>query len=199
MQVRPTLTRQCWLFAAGSVLFATATAPGIATALGLHLATALCFAGSWFFTTAAWMQLHLAEGGSRRGVQSAAIQLIGTALFNVSTASALWLQNAAERRPLMWTPDAVGSAAFLFSGVLAVAAAAAVNAAARRIAWINLAGCVAFGVSAVAGYVGRSGTPEDQWLDNRGTFVGALCFLTAALMALPRFRKPVPALPESAR
>jgi hypothetical protein len=61
-----------------------------------------------------------------------------------------------------------------------------------------MAGCVAFGVSAVAGYIRRSGVTEDQWLANLGTFIGALCFAAAALAVLPRFRDPGPALRQSA-
>ena len=98
----------------------------------------------------------------------------------------------------MWTPDIFGSIAFLISGVLAVCALGAVcTRRDRQNSWINLAGCVAFGVSAVAGFVRRSGVTEDQWLANFGTFLGALCFLVAALLALPRFRKPAPTLRQS--
>lgn len=52
--------------------------------------------------------------------------------------------------------------------------------------WINLLGCLAFAVSAVGAYVSRVGVTEDAVLANLGTFVGALCFLAAALLVLPR-------------
>jgi hypothetical protein len=42
------------------------------------------------------------------------------------------------------------------------------------------------GVPAVAAFVRKSGTDADAVLANLGTFVGALCFLAAALMLLPR-------------
>lgn len=197
MRIRPTLTRQCWLFAIGSTFFALATAPGFAVLGGAGATNLLCFAGSWFFTYAAWMQLELSE--SEAQWSSSAVQFAGTVLFNISTGSALWMQSTSGRRHLVWTPDAVGSLAFLISGVIAVAALGATSLPRdRQTTWLNLLGCVAFGVSAGAGFVRRTGITEDQWLANLGTFVGALCFLVAALMALPRFRDPRPALRQSA-
>ena len=47
---------------------------------------------------------------------------------------------------------------------------------------------LAFGVSALGAFVTESGVTEDALLANVGTFVGALCFLVAALMVLPRNR-----------
>jgi cytochrome c biogenesis factor len=95
------------------------------------------------------------------------------------------------RRHLVWTPDAVGSLAFLISGVLAVAALTVDSVRRDRLtAWLNMVGCLAFGVSAAAAFVRRSGVTEDAWLANLGTFIGALCFLAAALLGLPRFREP---------
>lgn len=211
------LSRQCWLFAAGSTLFAIASAPYFAVFAGSGTTNLLSFLGSWFFTTAAWMQLKL----SRTEIEwySAAVQFAGTVLFNISTGAAFWgsgpgsagpgssapwiwapwLQSAESRRHLVWTPDAVGSLAFLVSGALAIIAVGAAAAARdRRIAWLNMAGCVAFAVSAVAGFIRRSGVTEDQWLANLGTFLGALCFAVAALAALPRFRDQGGALRQSA-
>lgn len=49
MRLTPTLTRQCWLFAVGSALFAAATAPGFSATAGAGATNLLCFAGSWFF------------------------------------------------------------------------------------------------------------------------------------------------------
>ena len=60
-----------------------------------------------------------------------------------------------------------------------------------------MVGCVAFGISAAAAFVRRTGITEDQWLANLGTFIGALCFLVAALLGLPRFRERGPALRQS--
>ena len=83
MRIRPTLTRQCWLFAVGSTFFALATAPGFALLGGAGATNLLCFAGSWFFTYAAWMQLELSE--SEAQWSSSAVQFAGTVLFNIST------------------------------------------------------------------------------------------------------------------
>lgn len=187
-----TLTRQCWLFAIGSSLFAVATAPGLAAVTGAGAANWLCFVGSWFFTTAGWMQLRLSGPEWRTDWLSAATQFLGTILFNVSTGSAVLAHAVLTERRLVWAPDATGSVAFLASGVLGVVA---VSVAIGRLAlksrawlseWINLIGCVAFGVSAVAAFITKAGVTEDTVLANLGTFVGALCFLVAALLILPR-------------
>lgn len=203
----PTLDRQCWLFAAGSVLFAVATAPRFSAVAGAGATNSLCFLGSWFFTTAAWMQLRLAAEHKRLEWHSARSQFVGTVLFNISTGAALLMQSVTERRRLVWTPDVAGSLAFLASGALAIAALVITSAVDERqgqrfkrdrtIAVVNMAGCVAFGLSAGAAFVRISGVTEDQWLANVGTFVGALCFLAAALLALPRFRKQAGALRQS--
>ncbi len=198
IRLTPTLTRQCWLFAVGSVFFAVATAPRVSEVAGAGLTNLLCFVGSWFFTTAGWMQLRLADPDNFAAWHSSSSQFAGTVLFNISTGAALLMQSVPERRHLVWTPDAAGSLAFLVSGALAVAALDA--GAARRdtaVAWINMAGCVAFGLSAGAAFVRGNGVTEDQWLANIGTFVGALCFLVAALAELPRFRKPGRTLRQS--
>ena len=52
--------------------------------------------------------------------------------------------------------------------------------------WVNMIGCVAFGVSALGAFVTESGVTADALLANAGTFIGALCFLVAALLVLPR-------------
>ena len=198
MRLKTSLSAQCWLFAVGSALFAIGCAPRFAVAAGAGASNLLCFICSWFFTSAAWMQCRLSEDEATLQWHSAEVQFVGTVLFNISTAAAVWLHSVRERRHLVWTPDIFGSIAFLISGVLAVCALGAVcTRRDRQNSWINLAGCVAFGVSAVAGFVRRSGVTEDQWLANFGTFLGALCFLVAALLALPRFRKPAPTLRQS--
>ncbi|OMC06625.1 hypothetical protein [Mycolicibacterium fortuitum] len=181
-----TLTRQCWLFAIGSSFFAVATVPGFPLLAGAGMTNALCFVGSWFFSTAAYLQLVLA----RRGLDwwSAATQFAGTLLFNLSTGAAVWAHTIAGERRYVWAPDATGSMAFLVSGVLAVVAVGtwSPRSVDWRAAWINLAGCVAFGVSALAAFVRKTGVTVDERLANFGTFVGALCFLAAAPMLRPR-------------
>ena len=88
----------------------------------------------------------------------------------------------------MWTPNGVGSICFLIASLLA--AVAVRHAHDRRTSWIaglNLAGSVAFGISAIAAVI----VPDsDQILDatvaNLFTLVGAVCFLIAAAMLVPR-------------
>ena len=46
-------------------------------------------------------------------------------------------------------------------------------------------GCVAFQVSALAAFVRKTGVTIDERMANFGTFVGALCFLVAALLVRP--------------
>ena len=150
------LPRQCWLFAIGSSFFALATAPGFPGCAGAGAANILCFVGSWFFTTAAWMQLASTNRSSRAEWYSAAVQFAGTLLFNLSTGAAVWAHAVKAERRYVWAPDATGSLAFLISGALgmvAVTAAAGVIELRSRdwiAAAVNLIGCVAFGVSALA-------------------------------------------------
>jgi hypothetical protein len=187
-----TLSRQCWLFAVGSTLFAIATLPGLSAIAGAGLVNLLCFVGSWFFTTAGWMQLVLSGPALRIGWLSAAAQFAGTILFNISTGASLWAHAVKPERRLVWAPDFVGSLAFLVSGALGVVAVTAVvgifelKSRDWQAEWIYMVGCLAFGVSAVAAFVTKSGVTEDALLANVGTFVGALCFLVAALLILPR-------------
>ncbi len=188
----PTLVRQCWLFAIGSAFFALATLPGFAAHAGAGTANALTFVGSWFFTTAAWMQLVLSRSAPRIAWLSAATQFAGTLAFNLSTGASVWAHAIRTERRLVWTPDAGGSLAFLVSAVLAVVAVTAtvglVELKSRdwQAVWINMLGCIAFGISAVGAFVRGTGVTEDQVLANLGTFIGALCFLAGALLDLPR-------------
>ena len=198
-----TLSRQCWLFAIGSAFFAAATVPGFSAVAGAGATNWLCFIGSWFFTTAAAIQLVLSGQPWKLEWLSAAIQFIGTVLFNVSTGAAVWAHATGVRRHYVWTPDALGSIAFLVSATLGVAAvtiAAGLIASGSRewqAGWINMIGSIAFGVSAVGAFVRRTGVTEDALVANLGTFLGALCFLAAALLVLPRFRERAPSLRES--
>ena len=142
------------------------------------------------------MQLVLCDPASRCERASAAVQFAGTLLFNLSTGAAVWAHAVTAERRYVWAPDATGSIAFLLSGALGmVAVAAGVGLFALRsrdwqVGAINLIGCVAFGVSAVAAFVRVSGITADALLANLGTFIGALCFLAAALMGLPGAPRP---------
>lgn len=199
------LRTQCWLFAIGSSLFAIATAPGFAMVGGAGAANLLCYVGSWFFTSAALLQLVLsrptrdrswATPSIRAEWLSAATQFGGTLCFNVSTGAALWAHRLPSRRHFVWGPDAAGSVAFLVSGVLGVAAVSLMvgifqlKSREWLAAWINMIGSIAFGVSAVGAFITKKGVTEDAVLANIGTFVGALCFLIAALLVLPKRVSP---------
>lgn len=195
LAARVTLAQQCWLFAIGSSLFAVATVPGFSAAAGAAAANALCFVGSWFFTSAAWIQL--VRSGPEGSVEwySAAVQFGGTVLFNVSTGASVWAHAIMSERRLVWAPDATGSIAFLASaalGIVAITASFGAWAPAVRdwqAGWVNVVGCVAFGASAAGAFVYRSGGIADEALANLGTFLGALCFLVAALLVVPRSGK----------
>ncbi|WP_394252098.1 hypothetical protein [Arthrobacter pityocampae] len=91
----------------------------------------------------------------------------------------------------VWRPDVLGSMAFLVSSGVALRSAGrtAVRGRPRSRTWtismINVAGSVAFGISAVAAFVlPSSGELLNAGLAGLGTFVGALCFLTGAVLML---------------
>lgn len=186
-------------FAAGSACFLIGPFPGFVELVGSGADGAVFFAGSVLFTLAAGLELR--EGTVRRGRRwgrdpswwSALIQFAGTLLFNVSTFAALQdsLSVHQENR-LVWAPDLIGSACFLVSGALAyrVTTARCPRPARPDREWttaaVNLAGCVLFGISAVASFiVPSSGSTLDLAAANWTTSAGALCFLVGALLLLP--------------
>ena len=121
------------------------------------------------------------------------VQLAGTVFFNVSTFHALEAGlDAAQTNQLVWRPDTLGSICFLVASGLAWAEIgqswASWHPGDRSwwIALLNLAGSVAFGVSAFAAkIVSDSGQPRNVELVNLGTFLGALGFFVGALLLLP--------------
>lgn len=181
--------------------FALGAAPGYASLVGATADNATYAAGSVLFTAAAFVQLRLTPRWRADGWRSAAwsdwwatvVQLAGAVLFNVSTFAALIPRlTPGEDSAAVWQPDAYGSTAFLISSVLAVHACTLRDhlwdptARTWDVAWVNLAGSVAFAASAVAGYVSpNSGRPADVVVANLGTFAGALCFLAGALLMTP--------------
>lgn len=204
--VRPQVTtvrrlrREAWGFAVGSVCFFVGALPWYADWLGDIGANLTFFIGSIFFTLAAFIQLSLSgrttphaqmNRADRADWWAAAIQFAGTLLFNISTGAAL---AAAIARPdavgIGWRPDAWGSIAFLIASTLAVVATKDrgqlwdTDARTWHGTWLNLAGSVAFGVSAVGAYViPDSGDLLNELWANLGTALGALCFFTAALLS----------------
>ena len=173
------------LFALGSVCFLVGPAPGYIQLVGSGADGVTFFVGSIFFTTASALQLAATPRDERADWWACVIQLAGTVFFNISTFDAMneALDTAAENR-LVWTPDAFGSVCFLIASWLAYS----VRRHARPstdwwIAALNLAGSVAFGISAVAAFIVPStGTELDLAAANWTTSLGAACFLAGAVL-----------------
>jgi hypothetical protein len=200
------------LFALGSLCFLVAPLPMFLVRVGAQPVAATFFVGSLFFTAAAalqWLETvnteyesNEASGGTVRTFAwrprsidwwSSGVQLVGTLFFNVTTLRGLTVStDSPSYNHLVWQPDALGSVCFLVSGYLAY-----VEVTRQRlsrpprtvegaIVTVNLAGCVAFGVSAVTGFVlPATGLPVNVTLTNAMTSLGALGFLVGALLLLP--------------
>ncbi len=200
----PTETKQSWSFMIGSALFAVGTAVGIWELGTANLTNVLCFVGAWFFTAAGLMQVILSgnaivpvsygAGKMFRAVWlAAAIQSFGTIMFNISTSAALTAKTVRAEERLVWNPDAGGSVAFLVSAVFVYLAYYRERSTLwepQQSGWwsahINMIGCVAFAASAVGAFVLTDGSPADAALANWGTFIGAICFFVASMIALPQ-------------
>jgi hypothetical protein len=208
--IRHNVRTECWGFAVGSALFAVGSAPGFAAWAGAPAANVSFFIGSWFFTFAAFVQLQLSgslrgpaapiAGSERVGREvhksewwSSLVQFAGTIAFNISTGAALIVHSIEDVDRYSWRPDAYGSVAFLVSSGLAVFATELYrrrdepDAPGWTATVLNTAGSIAFGFSAVGAYINpQSGTVVAPFIDQAGTFIGALCFLAASLVSLPR-------------
>ena len=122
-----------------------------------------------------------------------AIPLAGTLFFNRSTADAL-LQNLSTREVnrLVWVPDLLGSIAFLVASHLAWLYVRGRTGPARHddpdwwAAVLNYVGSVFFMSSAIAS-VTLPATDDilNVTIVNSGTFLGAACFFTGAVVLLP--------------
>ena len=205
---RSTRVRTRWiagLFVVGSACFAAGSLPLLAMALRGN-AAGVFFAGSIFFTSAAYLQFHEAANagpdihGRQRthrlarlrprsiGWWAATVQLAGTIAFNVSTLAAIFDLSTRREETLIWAPDAIGSVGFLIASTLALS-----ELCPRTLCWeptsrewqvsaLNLAGSVAFGVSAVgARILPTTGEPANSMLVNVTTFAGAALFLVGAV------------------
>ncbi len=169
------------------------------------------FVGSIFFTSAAtlqWLETINADPGPalRQGTLrvltfephridwwSSGVQLVGTVFFNFTTFHALQAGlDAGAYDRLVWRPDALGSVCFLVSGYLAYAEVCghALWTRDRTLEWkiaaVNLVGCIAFGISAIASFwVPDSGGVLALAASNWFTALGGLCFLVGAVLLLP--------------
>lgn len=199
------------LFMVGSALFALGSMPLFFEHVDARLVTCVFFAGSIFFTVAAYLQFRecidaplTVDPSGRRprgprslvgwrprslGWWSTAVQLVGTVLFNVSTYSATRdAFSVQQERELIWAPDALGSGCFLIASWLAF-----IEISPRplhpprgdvgwRVAILNLAGSVAFGCAAIGARIVATGEPANIRLVNVATFIGALCFFIGAAL-----------------
>jgi hypothetical protein len=198
------------LFAVGSFLFALGAVPAYADTFGATWDGVTFFAGSLFFTAAGFLTYREAvdagaaaqDGAHRRFFVfeprridwwATAVQLAGTLFFNISCGNALRENLTAQAaNQHVWRPDAYGSICFLVASTLAwfEVCHGWVGWRPRLWAWwitlANLTGSIAFGVSAVAGYINPS-TGQLNNADRSGvsTFIGAVCFFVGALLLLP--------------
>jgi hypothetical protein len=198
------------LFAIGSLLFALGAVPGYASAVGARWDTVTFFAGSLFFTAASLLSYREAVDASPHGLNPArrrfftyqagridwwatAVQFVGTLYFNVSCGVAMAANlSATTAHQHVWRPDAIGSVCFLVSSVLSWYEACHGWAAWRPTSWswwitlVNMLGSIAFGISAVAGYINPvTGQVHNAGRANTQTLIGAICFLIGAVLLLP--------------
>ena len=184
--------------------------PGYASAVGARWDTVTFFVGSLFFTTAAFLTYREAVDAAPQAQNplrrrffvyqprridwwATAVQLVGTLYFNVSTAVAMQVDLSTQTADQhVWRPDAIGSVCFLVSSALAWYEICHGWMAWRPRSWswwitlANLVGSVAFGVSAVAGYVNPvTGQVHNAGRADTQTLIGAVCFLIGAVLLLP--------------
>ena len=204
------------LFAIGSLLFAIGSVPGYASAAGAVGDTVTYFVGSLFFTTASFLSYREAVDAAPGTLNPAhgrffvyqprridwwatAVQLVGTLYFNVSTGVAMVTDLSAQTaHQHVWRPDAIGSVCFLVSSALAWYEICHGWAAwrPRSYSWwitlLNLVGSIAFGISAVAGYINPvTGQVHNAGRADTQTLIGAVCFLIGAVLLLPERTQPV--------
>ena len=198
------------LFAVGSALFALGAVPAYTSGVGASWDVVTFFAGSLFFTSAAFLTYREAVDAAPQAPDTArrrffvfqphridwwatAVQLVGTLYFNVSTFNAMRADLSAQAaHKHIWRPDAIGSTCFLVASALAWFEVCHGWFGWRPRSWswwitlANLIGSVAFGVSAVAGYVDPvTGQVRNVAGANVTTLVGAVCFFIGALLLLP--------------
>jgi len=204
------------LFMVGSFLFALGSFPPYAGAVDLRLVDLTFFAGSIFFTSAGYLQFVQVintpdglEGTSAGRLRlwawqptridwcSAAIQSVGTLLFNVSTFAALSSAlTVAQQDRRIWAPDLFGSIAFMVASSLAWIEVCHGwwRWRPRDVSWwivaMNLAGSIAFQISAIAAFVRpATGAEASTSIATLGTFVGAVGFFIGALLLIPEMHR----------
>lgn len=190
-------------FGIGSLLFAVGAVLSVFDAPWANPVFAL---GALFFTGAATVQWRAAVHHSIHSIrhraefdlrnpdwQAAVIQLLGTLYFNVMTIQALsvGLTSPAAYNESVWKPDALGSTMFLLSSIIAMHPVARrrrhaiISQRSNAISWCNLAGSVFFAVSAYGAKAIAPDALDSTFLNNVGTFLGAIGFLLAAMLLWP--------------
>jgi hypothetical protein len=173
------------LFAIGSTCFLLGPLPGFIQLVGSSADGVVFFVGSVFFTLASLLALiRLTSGRGHTDWWAALIQLVGTVYFNVDTFRAMRDSfDTSDVDRLVWRPELFGSICFLISGWIAYRLVRGARTLDWKIAVVNFAGCVFFGISAIAGYVvPETGDVLDLAAANVTTSLGALCFLIGAVM-----------------
>jgi hypothetical protein len=199
------------LFAIGSVCFALGSVPAYANAVGILGDDLTYFIGSIFFTSAGLLQYietvstpHKFGGKLQDKIKyilfepqridwwSTLIQLIGTLFFNLSTFAAIISFTILQSKVYVWVPDVYGSICFLIASYLAYSEAGhsffsfKIKSLPWWIAFINLLGSLAFGVSALGAFTPLTASqPWHPLMMVWGTFIGAVCFFIAAVLLLP--------------
>jgi len=198
------------LFAIGSLLFALGSVPAYTSAVGSLWDTVTYFVGSLFFTSASFLSYREAVDASPEAENPAhrrfftyqpgridwwatAVQFVGTLYFNVSTGVAMVTDLSAQAaHQHVWRPDAIGSVCFLVSSVLAWYEVCHGWSAWRPRDWswwitlANLIGSIAFGISAMAGYINPvTGQVYNAARADTQTLIGAICFFIGAVLLFP--------------
>lgn len=205
------------LFAIGSALFVLGAylgdwpsgAPWLDRPASIN---GIFFTGSLFFTSASYLQFLEAVNGDvadvgreptgfrwlawkprNLGYLAAAVQLVGTVLFNFNTGDSLLAGLSKEEVDLfIWAPDAVGCVCFLVASGLAYVeyGHGRLAIAFGNVSWwivsLNLVGSVLFMGSAALTFQGDAPTTAGAlWSANLYTLLGAVCFLSTSLLLIP--------------
>lgn len=207
------------LFGVGSICFALGALPGYVESVGVATDGVTFFVGSLFFTTAALLQ-YLEVVNAERGLATdgtperrrlltfeprridwwaSSVQLVGTLFFNVSTGAAMVQHlSASEANQYVWKPNVYGCICFLVASGLAWIEVSHrwVSWRPRELSWwiagTNLAGSIAFAISAAAAkIVPATDQARNVTLMNLGTLLGAIGFLVGAVLLLPERNLPV--------
>ena len=198
------------LFAVGSLLFALGAVPGYASAVGARWDAVTFFIGSLFFTAAGFLtyreavdagRSHCTPPGGASSSTSPAGSTGGRPRCNwpepcsSTSAPATRCGKTCPRRPRISTCGGrtrLARSASWWPARWPGSRSATAGPGWRPRSWswwitlLNLIGSVAFGVSAVAGYINpATGQLHNAERSNLGTLIGAVCFLAGALLLLP--------------